>query len=84
MNEKWSLQPSFLFWYETGKERMKEVGVEKTNWYHSTVSSISLSLVRKMVSGSAFYVSANQNFWVYDVNTTPLVYELALGYVFKM
>ncbi len=84
MNDKWSLQPSILLWYETGKQSRKALGVEKTNWYHSTVSSISLSLVRKMESGNAFYVSTNQNFWAYDAYNSPMVYELAVGYIFKM
>lgn len=84
MNEKWSLQPSINLWYETGRENNKAAGVKKTNWYHSTVSSISLSLVRRLTSGNAFYVSTNQNFWNFDVYNSPLVYELALGYVFKM
>jgi hypothetical protein len=84
INQSWSLQPSFMAWFEVGKQAATELGNEQISWYNSLINNFGLSLTKKLQNGNAFYTSVILNNWGNGAYTISSVYELALGYVFKM
>jgi hypothetical protein len=79
LNSKWTLQPSFVAYYDMGKDFTTENGVKSSTTYVNVISNIGISMIRRIGEGNAFVLSAN-NF--YMSTSAGGFYNLMAGYVF--
>jgi hypothetical protein len=79
LSEKWILQPSYVAYYDFGKDSYTETGVESSNSYNGVISNISISLIRRIGEGNAFVVTANNFSQSYNSGS---FYNLTAGYIF--
>ncbi len=79
LSETWILQPSFVAYYDFGKDYQTEDGIQTGSAYKGVISNIGVSLIRRVGEGNAFVLTANNFFQSY--NSSPF-YNLTAGYIF--
>ncbi|HEY5511128.1 MAG TPA: hypothetical protein VIK10_08875 [Prolixibacteraceae bacterium] len=76
LNETWWLQPSYVFAYELGQEKLNEQGIDKTNAISEAFSCIAITLAKKFTKGDAAFATCKQ----YFVGSGTF-YNIEFGYV---
>jgi hypothetical protein len=80
LSENWILQPTFVAFYDFGKQFETALGTESSSNYKGVISNICISMIRRIGEGNAFVISAN-NFS--QSSGAGSFYNLTAGYVFS-
>ena len=80
LSEKWILQPSYVAYYDFGKQYETEAGTGHATNYTGLISNICMSLVRRIGEGNAFVITFN-NFS--QSSGAGSFYNLTAGYIFS-
>ena len=80
LSENWILQPSFVTYFDFGKQLETAAGTEYSSKYHGVISNICISLIRRIGEGNAIVISAN-NFS--QSSGAGSFYNLTAGYIYS-
>jgi hypothetical protein len=80
LSENWILQPTFIAYYDFGKQLVTESATEFSSTYTGVISNICISLIRRIGEGNALVLSLNN---YSQTSGSGSFCHLTAGYVFS-
>jgi hypothetical protein len=79
LSENWILQPSFVAYYDFGKQFENAEGNDYSGTYAGVINNICISLIRRIGEGNAFVITVNN---LSQSSGAGSFYNLTAGYIF--